>query len=781
VGTGHAYDFLDSDTQNRIQNSRVDTDWRRTRLLFPRLDLPNQAFRNRGDLTFDTVGGRWGFGLEADVSHGMASGDLDGDGDLDVVINRLGRPVAVFRNEGTRRRIAVRLKGQAPNTAGVGARVRVFGGPVEQQYKEVTLGGLYLSSAEPLYTFAAGDGEDVSITVDWRSGKLSTLRAVRPNRLYEIEEPAAPSTAAPAPPPPVEPFFTDASELLDHRHTEQDFDDFGRQPLLLNRLSELGPGVTWHDVDRDGDEDLLIASGRGGRLAWYRNDRGRLTHVPLQMPPAPLDQTTVLAVPSGAGATTLLVGQMNYEAQSPSSALSADAVIRLDLGRNPRAAPAVPGVESATGPMALADYDGDGDLDLFVGGRVLPAKYPAPASSRLFTNHAGAFVLDSANSAPLAGIGMVSAAVFADVDGDGDPDLALALEWGPIKLLINERGRFADATARFGLDRYLSRWNGITTGDFDEDGRQDIVATSWGRNSRIRPDSAHPVFLYYADFDDNGRMDLVEGQYDPRLKAIAPLRGFLRLTLGIPDVGRRIGTFAAYADASVQQVLGPQAAKAAVLQANTFDHLLLLNRGETFEAVSLPAEAQLAPSSYAGVADFNGDGHEDLFLTQNFFSTEIGASRYDAGRGLWLSGDGTGRLAPVAGTVSGVKVYGDQRGAALADFDGDARVDLVVSQNGNRTVLYRNRGATPGLRVRLIGPAGNPDAFGATIRLGHEGALGPARAIKAGSGYWSQDGPVQVLGMRDPFSTGLRVRWPDGRESIAVIPPGTRDITVTWR
>jgi hypothetical protein len=343
--------------------------------------------------------------------------------------------------------------------------------------------------------------------------------------------------------------------------------------------------------------------------------------------------------------------------------------------------------------------------------------------------------------------------------------------------LVNDGGRFADRTASFGLDQRPSRWNGITAGDFNEDGLPDLVATSWGRNARLRPDATHPVLLYHADFDGDGRWDVVEGQYDARLKTIAPLRGFLRLTLGLPSVGRRITSFAAYAEASVQDVLGPEAARASVLQANTLEHTVFLNRGDRFEAVSLSAEAQWAPGFYAGVADFNGDGHDDVFLAQNFFPTEIGTPRLDAGRGLWLAGEGTGRLTPVSGEVSGIKVYGDQRGAAVADYDRDGRVDVIVAQNAGRTMLYRNRAGAPGLRVRVVGTRQNPEAYGATVRVVYPDGMGPAREIRAGSGYWSLDGAVQVLGLRGQ-PTEVWLRWPDGTESRSAIARGQQEITV---
>ena len=793
IGSGHTHDFLDQDTQNRMQRSRRTADWRRNRLLFPKLYLRNVVFRNNGDLTFDEVGEAWGFGNEEDVSHGMATADLDGDGDLDVVINRLGFPAAVYRNESNRDRVAVRLRGLPPNTQGIGAKIFLRGGPVPEQRKEVTLGGLYTSSSDPVYTFAAASDQELTILVEWRSGKRSLIPGVVSNRLYEIDEAGAVDLEDVADPTLYErrragsraPLFYDATAELGHVHAETEYDDFRRQPLLRHRLSQLGPGITWHDVDRDGDEDLLITSGKGGTLGLYRNDAGRLTRVRLRMEEAQLDLTTVLPVPSGSGGISLLVGQMNYEAVSPAAARAAAAVLRVDLGLGrgiagtlvPRVTTAVPGAESSTGPLALADYDGDGDLDLFVGGRVLPARYPAPASSRLFLNDGGRFMSDTVNSKLLSSVGLVSSAVFSDVDQDGDPDLLLAVDWGSLKLFINESGRFSDATASHELAQFRSMWNGITTGDFDGDGLPDIVATSWGRNTKLQADAGHPLRLYYADFDANSTMDIVEARYDSQLGDLAPVRGRHHMTRGIPYVERLIPSNQEYADATVQDVLGPALAKASILEVNTFDHMLFLNRGGRFEAFPLPAHAQLAPSFYVGVADFDGDGKEDLFLTQNFYPTENETSRYAAGRGLWLRGDGTGQFELVPGVISGVKVYGDQRGAALADYNADGRVDLVISQNANVTKLYRNQGGKPGLRVRLAGPAGNPDAVGATIRLVYGERRGPAREIRAGSGYWSQDGAVQVLGM-DGTPTAVWVRWPGGAESSTPVPEGASEVAI---
>jgi enediyne biosynthesis protein E4 len=245
----------------------------------------------------------------------------------------------------------------------------------------------------------------------------------------------------------------------------------------------------------------------------------------------------------------------------------------------------------------------------------------------------------------------------------------------------------------------------------------------------------------------------------------------------MPDLSSRASTFVAYADATVDRVLGPFLGKVERKAIVTLDHMVFFNRGTRFDAVPLPAEAQFAPAFYAGIADFDGDGSEDLFLSQNFFPTAVGIPRYDSGRGLLLAGDGKGGLRPMRGDRSGILVYGDQRGAAYADFDRDGRLDLVVSQNAAATRLFRNRGAKPGLRVRLEGSAANPDAVGAQVRVIYGERMGPVREVHAGSGYWSQNGAVQVLGLAGT-PTGVWVRWPGGAVIQAPVPTRATEVTV---
>jgi hypothetical protein len=272
-------------------------------------------------------------------------------------------------------------------------------------------------------------------------------------------------------------------------------------------------------------------------------------------------------------------------------------------------------------------------------------------------------------------------------------------------------------------------------------------------------------------------VNLIQAYHDIGLKKVVPEEGLDFMSRGIPFIRERYPTHRAYAEASVEDILGEKMKRAKELQVTTLESIIFLNRGDHFEARALPAEAQLAPGFAVCVGDYDGDGNEDVFLSQNFFAVVLDNSRCDTGRGLWLKGDGQGGLSAVSGQESGIKVYGEQRGAALCDYDGDGRIDLVVTQNGAETKLYHNVSARPGLRVRLKGPAGNPQAVGAQLRLSFGRRQGPLREIHAGSGYWSQDSAVQVLGTPEP-PTQIWIRWPGGQATTNSLPEMAREISI---
>jgi hypothetical protein len=773
VANGQLRDFQNGDMLAKLADAQRHKSLSKPEMLaiwksFPGLETPKLAFRNRGNLTFEETGAAWGFNTRGN-SRGLAFADFDGDGDLDVVVSAFNAPPEVFRNESSAPRVAVRLKGQSPNTRGIGAKISLFGGPVPMQSQEMICGGRYLSSDDPMRVFAAGSlTNEMRLEVRWRNGKRSVVAGVRANRIYEIDEAGA-EAAKEEPKPEDQPIFEDVSKLLGHNHHEDNYDDYEQQALLPKKLSQLGPGVTWYDIDGDGWDDLIIGTGRGGSMGVFRNDgHGRFER--WKGPPFDKllgrDQTTILG-----SEFALLAGSANYE-----DGLTNGGWLRIYDVRSKASGESVLGQSPSAGPLAMADIDGDGDLDLFIGGRVRTGRYPEPVDSLVLKNENRRFRV----SQRMEKAGLVSGAVFSDLDNDGKPDLVLACEWGPVRVFHNDGSKFTEITEQMGLSRYTGWWNGVATGDFDGDGRMDIIASNWGLNSKYRASQEHPLKIYYGDLVGRGSLDIVEAYFDQASKKEVPQRRWMPVAAAMPFLQEKFSTHEAYAKASIEEIYADNLKQMSVVEANTLQTMLFLNRGDHFEARPLPAEAQLSPAFAVCVGDFDGDGNEDVFLSQNFFPMNSETPRNDSGRGLWLRGDGNGNLSQVAGQESGVKVYGEQRGAALCDYDKDGRVDLVVTQNGAETRLFHNLRAKPGLRVKLHGTPGNPDGIGAQIRLIFGQRSGPAREIHLGSGYWSQDSTTQVMswGKQSERPTQVWIRWPGGKTTTSALPPQAKEIAV---
>jgi len=792
---GNNHDVQDADALRQIGRAGG---WKtpETRLnafaQLPRRPAPGVALRNRHDLTFEDVSAQWGFNAIG-IAHGMALADLDNDGDLDVVVNCMNAPARIYRNNSPAPRVAVRLKGSGANTRGIGARIKVNGGPVTQT-QEMVAGGRFCSGDDAMRTFAAGTAQQLEIEVAWRSGKRSVITNARPDCIYEIDEAGATAALGPTS-APVLPLFEDVSSMLKHNHADEPFDDFARQPLLPRKLSTLGPGLCWADVNGDGYDDLIVGSGKGGRAAIFRSDgKGAFAEWSDAPLPKPVlrDETTLLVWEGIEQASRLIVGESNWEDADTSAPpfrvflLAAGSSTNLALGLSSGAA--------ATGPLAIADIDGEGKLALFVGGRVVAGRYPEAADSRLFRSEGGKLVEDSNAAEGLRKVGLVSGAVWSDLDGDGYPELILACEWGPIRIFHNDHGRLTawnppvtfvpspltKARSLASLNQLTGWWNGIAAGDFDGDGRLDLVASNWGRNWRLdKPQGADfPVQLYYGEFAGDNVLQTILASFDPGLSKVTPWRERRVLAAAIPAIGARAPSHHAFGRASVRELLGEQAAIARELEASVFDSVVLLNRGDHFEVHPLPIEAQFAPAFGVSVADFDGDGNEDLFLAQNFFGVDAETSRQDAGVGLVLLGDGRGGFRALSPREAGIAMYGEQRGSAVADFDGDGRVDLAVAQHGGQTRLFRNVRGAPGVRVALRGPTGNRRGIGAVVRLKVGERFGPARELHAGSGYWSQDSATMVLAA-PAAPSALQVRWPGGKEQMWPWPAGVTSVQVS--
>ncbi len=774
ITTGLEKSLRNADDRSRIdylrrQGKLTKAEFLDARRAARRLDVPNFAFRNEGNLAFSVASKEWGFDAR-ESSHGIALGDLDNDGDLDVVVSCLNAPPLIYRNDSPAPRIAVRLKGAGANTAGVGARIIVTGGPVKQS-QQIVSGGRFLSSDDPVRAFAAGtNGAALTVEVSWRGGKHSVLTGAVADRIYEFDERFAvdnpPKTLARP-----NPLFSDSSDLLRHRHVSAAFDDFTRQPMLTRHLTSAGPGVCWATMSTNA-ESLIIGAGQGGSLAMFGRPSGgfKAAEFPALAGNALDDSGGIVCWSTGDGTNLLVFTQSTYKSGGTNAAF----VYELSAaGARPLAI--LPAWGSSPGAIAASDLDGDGDLDLFVAGVVNPGRYPEPASSRVFRNNGTNFAPDEAWSRPFDQVGLVNSAVFSDLDDDGKPELVLACEWGPIKVFDFKSGAPVDSTSKWGLTPLQGWWQGIAAGDFDGDGRMDLIAGNWGCNHRYSRFLPQPIRIYYGDSDGDGAFKYFESYYDSALQKQVPARHWDMMAFRFPFLQQRVSGFADYATRSVEEVFGENLARFQMRSASKLDSIVLLNRGGRFQISSLPAEAQLSPVFGIAVADFDGDGVEDAFLAQNCSAVDTETSPLTAGRGALLHGNGDGTFRAMAATESGVSVYGNARGVAVADYDNDGRYDLCVGQNDGETKLFHNRAGRPGLRV--ITPQ-NARAVGARMRAVYtDGTMGPARELRVGSGWLSQDSLVPVLAASRPIKEVV-IHWIGGKTTRLEVPAKAAELRV---
>ena len=667
---------------------------------------PNFLFRNNGDLTFADKAAEWGL-AQPSYSNGAAYADFDNDGDLDLVMNNINDEAFVYRNNLINKTdgakpgagnnfLRVKLKGAKGNDQGMGAKLWLHtNGKV--QYAEHELQRGYKSTVEEHEHFGLGNAQKIdSLRITWQGGKNQTLKNISANQVIVLEEknaamPGPLPGSATRPPQPV--LFSEVSRMhnLTYTHQEDDFMDFRQgQPLLPHKHSQGGPGIAVGDLNGDGLDDFALGgSVRKPAKLFYQQSGG--TFRPDSLPvKTSEDMGLLLFDADGDGDNDLYCVSGSTEFGRNVKEYQDWLYRNLGKGRFQLDTAALPRTESSGSCVTANDFDHDGDLDLFVGGRVSPMRYPEPPRSYLLQNDGkGRFTDATEIVCPgLAKPGMVTAALWTDYDNDGWTDLLLVGEWMAPTFFKNAGGKkFRIQNSEF--KNSVGWWNSLVAGDFDNDGDMDYVAGNLGLNSLYKASETEPVCVYAKDYDNNGTLDPILCRYiQGKEYPTHPRETFTDQIVGLRRV---LGKYATYGKMSFRDILPEDQTKDALMyQAKYMASAYIENLGKgNFRLRPLPVEAQMSPVFGMVATDFNHDGNLDLLATGNSFSTEVLTGMYDAGIGVCLQGDGRGNFKPVRANDSGFMVDGDAKGFAELTLGNGAAL-LLVTQNRGDLKVFEN-------------------------------------------------------------------------------------------
>ena len=661
------------------------------------------AYRNLGNLEFQDVSKEWGLDHEG-ISFGCALADLDGDGVLDLVYANYDAPPTVIHNHSAHgHRVVIELAGRAPNLNGIGAEVHLTTASGSQMRQLYTERGI-VSSEPPLLYFGLGDDTAIeSLTIHWPRGQVQTLTHLPVDQRLVIAEPPEPST----PPPPAirkqnapNALFVEngAERGVEYLDRQKIYDEFVRQRLLPRRLNLNGSALAVADVNRDGRPDIFIGGigGLSGKLFLAQPD-GHFTAAADQpwADARDADNTAALFVDlNGDGLPDLIVAGGGDEHAAGSQMLGARLYLNRGDGKFSAAGPeAMP--ENHESCSALASAIVDGAPEIFVGGRLVPGHWPNTPKSFLFRAVNGQLTDVTDEAAPgLREIGMVTAAAFQDIDGDGRPDLVLTLEFGPVVLFHNTGQGFENRTRAAGLAARTGWWSALAVADVNGDGRADLIVGNVGLNTKYRASAEEPTYVYVGDFDGRGHQNIVEAETENG--KIYPTRGRSRLAAAFPWLIKKYPTYAAYSHATLNEIFAPEAlAKARRLEATELASGIYLQQADgTFVFNPLPRLAQISPINGIAAADFDGDGILDLYCVGNNFGPEPSTGHFDGGITLLLKGDGRGGFQPVPFTRSGLVAPGDTRNVSVITHEGKngsraiPEVDAVIVSLSNGPVLF---------------------------------------------------------------------------------------------
>ena len=666
-------------------------------------DESNYLFRNAGDLTFTDVTAPWGLSRPS-FSNGAAYADLDNDGKLDLVVNNIDAPAFIYQNiqpaDDAHHSVTVELQGDGRNRRGIGSTLALTAGGRKQYLYHSPYRG-FMSTMDDRAHFGLGAATRIdSLEVFWPDGRYQILTALSADRPIVVKQAEATQRREVAPPiqhPAFE--LAGASETPPYTPAPRQIIDYTVQPLLPYMPSSQGPPIAVADVNGDGLDDVFVGGGGGGGggggiagKLFIQGKDGRFTES--QRQPWAADSTyedwgALFFDANGDGKPDLYVASCGYRLAPESPLLQDRLYINVGGGRFMRDSLALPNMRTCTSAVRVADFNGDGRLDLFVGGRLTVRGYPLPTRSYLLRNDGGRFTDVTDQLAPelTHPAGMITDAAWVDLDGDGRADLVTAGEWMPLQFFHNEGTRFRDATRDTRLPPTRGWWYSLAVGDFDGDGRPDIVAGNLGLNYTYTTSPRNRFGVYAGDFAGTRTTDVVLTKEIDGVEY--PYAGLVPLGREIDPLSRSFPTYGSFAHATMQQAFGSAQLQQAVhYQADTFASMLLRNNGDgTFTASPLPNLAQISPIKGIVAYDVDGDGHLDLIVAGNLYAAEPNTARADAGNGLWLRGDGKGHFAAVPPAESGFRTPLDVSSLALINTPtGNA---VVVANTGGAVQVFR--------------------------------------------------------------------------------------------